>query len=250
MRKHNLWPQFATIALTISVLLASFGRPAMATNCNTSTFNITAPCTIATAGHWRVTTDYQAGSGVDGFDIGVNNVTVDISGHSITGVTTATGMGVGGGTTYKDTYLISGTFANFGGGAVCTGSGSYIAYVNATMDNAANTAGAIAIYPTDGIVTGTTAVNNSFSGIRCDNDCIIEKSVASQNVYWGFIAGVNGGLVRDNVATGNGNAGLLAQTTTAFGENAFSGNTSSPSSTNQVTSGVTTNDNVCQGVSC
>jgi hypothetical protein len=225
------------IAILISAALM-FAAPAFAVDgqvlINQSTvmaaggfpYKITQPGSYKLSGNLVVSTTFT-----DGIDILTSNVSIDLNGFTISGPVKCTGFG----------FSIS--CGNDGGTGI------------ASFD-----------LPSSNVAVRNGSVVGFGAGIDLSRsiNCLVEEVQASGNSGIGLL--LSGGLVRRNIASLNGTAGIFARNSTAtenvaifngqfgleavfgmYGSNTFNGNATSPVAN---TGAVSQNNNGCDGTVC
>jgi hypothetical protein len=174
------------------------------------------------------------------------NVTIDLNGFTIRGVTvcsgipittcnpTGTGVGVSG---VGAVHVRNGFITQMGSDGVSLGYSGSVENVRALLNGGDGVRGG------DGIlVRGSAATSNGGDGIDLNIEAVVSNCLANGNKGVGIR--VNGGNVEGNVASRNGQQGAFLGTTTAFRGNQLTQN--SPS----LAGGRATGGNVCDDGRC
>lgn len=148
------------------------------------------PTNILTSGSYYVTTNLTGTPSFDGIEISANNVTLDLSGFTLTGVASSqNGIRVSG--TYTNIIVRNGTVVNWGFSGVdafYSGSPRNMLFENITASG-----------------NGISGVANG-SGITTEAASIIKDCLACNNPQGGIYC--NGGLVTGCIARGNSGTGI------------------------------------------
>ena len=167
---------------------------------------------INVSGSYRLTSNLQPLSGVDGIIILADHVTLDLNGFSIVGVPGG-GLADGIGVTASDVEIRNGTVQSFGRhGVFAPASYSFVRVIGVRAMN--NQFRGIELQGVGNIVDGCTTTNNGIGGIRVGEGSIIMNSVARQNVGLGLIMSATAGY-RSNIVTENNGGNANPQTTAA-----------------------------------
>jgi hypothetical protein len=223
------------------------------------------PVTISQPGSYRLTGNLTLSSADDtGILLAANDgdVTVDLNGFSIRGVTVCTGvpvtscepvaqplvnLGIGIGRSlgpgHANVTVKNGTIRGMGGIAVSLGVNARVIGVRAISN-----AGGIGVLG-NSVVRDCTAFGNGNSGINAvglpDPDnllTIIQGNVSAGNEKWGIRVHNTNALVTGNTASNNGAAGITATAGSGYSNNVVLGNVGTIDGF-----GVAMGDNLCNG---
>lgn len=157
----------------------------------------TFPYSITASGTYRLTGNLTVTSGADGIDVSADNVTIDLNGFAIIGVS---GSGTGIKSTNNQVTVRNGTVTGMGGAGISLGG------TNAT-------------------VTGVHSVGNGGAGIVIGSSSLVTDSTVSGNQGVGISVTGSGSTVLDNSVYGNSSYGLeLNDISSSFARNVFQGN--------------------------
>jgi parallel beta-helix repeat protein len=200
------------------------------------------PVTICRPGRYVLLTDLRVPVGADGVAITVSLVTLDLNGFSIY---SAGECGAGAGFGIRSVpfataiTVLNGDVSCQGGiGISLLGGKHRVEQVSALRNSTGIRVGEYSH------VRNSIATDNRAYGILAEEGCTISGNTASLNRVDG-IAETGSAVVLGNTARGNGRFGLNLGTTTGFGDNVLTGNT-----TAQVVGGVSMGSNVCNGQNC
>jgi parallel beta-helix repeat protein len=180
------------------------------------------PFTITNPGTYYLTTNL---TGISGILVNTNDVTIDLNGFTLTG---GTGDGIVAGTSRTNLAVFNGTVRNW-----VNGMNINARYSRAERVLAYNNGGAgLGLGTEEGMVIGCAAVSNHINGIVVGanslvKDCVsifngsgivvvgagttVLSSIASSNMSTGITGlGINGIVIKDCTATGNGDRGIEA----------------------------------------
>jgi parallel beta-helix repeat protein len=142
-----------------------------------------------------------------GIEIAAPNVTIDLNGFSLIGVTGTLNAFTASDTGGDFITVRNGVVRNWGNGGVHLidnlGTASIVERVRAHN----NGWDGIAV-GNNSIVTDCIVQDNGFMGIRADEGCTIARCVAHSNTQSGFVAGT-GSRVSDSTASANSSAGFI-----------------------------------------
>jgi hypothetical protein len=218
------------------------------------------PYTVSKPGSYRLTGNLTIPGSTDGIDVTADGATIDLNGFSVTSIT-GSGVGVnasGGG----DITVENGQVTGFSDG-VDSGPWGIVRKVHAEANshygiNAGNysvvegctanfstppTAVGIACF--NGCQISTNTVNqNGADGIDCTGiGCVISGNTVTQNGKTGIRCNQTGCVISGNAISFNALGISANDTTTGYGGNVLSNNTSG-----NVLSGTSMKNNVCSGV--
>ncbi len=178
------------------------------------------PVTIDTAGSYRLTSDLTVPAGGTGFFVLAENVTIDLNGFTV--------------------------FGN--GGAIADGFA--ILASNAEVRN-----GTVRGFSRHGIFTnlfthlvrviGVRAIGNTITGIELQGQANLVDGCTALNNTSGGIRALDGSLVINCVARGNGNYGLSLSFTTGYRSCVLTGNNGGDANPQVVGGGLQLGSNVC-----
>jgi len=223
----------------------------------------TFPYKISTSGSYRLTGNLTVPSGDDGIDVNVANVTVDLNGFSITGVSGSGGSGVGYSSSEQDDVTVeNGTITGFGTG-VYVGKFAIVKNVHADKNAVGISADVYSViegctannstFPLGGLgiscsgscrISGNTANGNPAYGIYCGgNACVISGNTADANPGTGIDCNGSGCLILNNTIYNNGTGITASDGTTGYGRNVLK-------NTTEHSGGTSIGDNLCNGFVC
>lgn len=156
---------------------------------------------IITAGSYYLTGNLTVSAGQGGIEVAVDNVTIDLNGFRITGVS-GSGDGIFGTSVIDNVTIRNGSILTMGGDGIEL-SGRRYRIENVTVTG--NTGRGIAVGDA-AVITGVVADANGQIGIQAGNDTVIENCVASGNAE-GISAGV-ACMVRACSAVANATRGI------------------------------------------
>jgi parallel beta-helix repeat protein len=186
------------------------------------------PYTITQPGSYKLSGNLVVPANTDGIDIAtfVSNITIDLNGFSIIGPASCTGVGACAALLSNGISATDSTNITLRNGTV-TGFGDGI-FLNSTTNN---------------LIEEVRAIGNG-NGIEIrGSNSLVRRNIASSNGQHGILA-VNA-VVIENVANSNGGDGLLINGG-VFGSNSFDSNTNAFAN-----SGATSQkNNDCNGTAC
>src|SRR6202521_2155822 len=194
-------------SLLLFGLLIGWSGEALCANCSAT---ISTPCTIASAGGYTLSgnvTQGTANTDALPFANSVNDVTVNLTGWSVTGGS-GTGQGIDAcnGTCGENTAVTNGHVKAAGQYGIDLDNNEDVEQVQ-TYQNGNN-----GIWPSNtGIVYQTINYNNSGDGINTSSNNSIMQNVSASNTSNGITTGT-GGLVADNASTSHTTTGLSPRT--------------------------------------
>jgi parallel beta-helix repeat protein len=245
------------------------------------------PFVISKPGSYRLTGNLTPPGSVDGIDVTVSNVTIDLNGFSITNLA---GIPVGiNASAAGEVTVENGTIIGFGVGIELGGfsivrkvradengsgiqGGAYTVVEGCVVNFSLSPTGAGISCGPDCAISGNTANGHGGNGDGIDcagnpgDGCVISGNTASGNGKVGINCLGSGCVISGNTATGNGGAGLrcagsgcLISGNTSFG-NTGGGISSSDGTTgyggnvlkntNDIFGGTSMGHNLCSGVVC
>ncbi|MEQ9207166.1 MAG: right-handed parallel beta-helix repeat-containing protein [Phycisphaerales bacterium] len=143
-------------------------------------------------------------SNIDAIEIAASNVTIDLNGFTLTGLSGALNGIVTDGTGYRNIVIKNGTIQSFDTGIDLDGADEENITVEAiTVINSDLTGIAIR----NGRVSGCTVKDNGGSGIVVSNNSFVETCTVENNGSDGINAGI-GSIIRDNIVRNNFNDGI------------------------------------------
>jgi parallel beta-helix repeat protein len=161
--------------------------------------NSAAEFVITNSGSYYLTTNIVGVSGEDGIDIEANNVTLDLNGFLLLGVSGSFSDGIQILSGYANVTVHNGTISGWGHHGVYSEAG------NATFDRlnvSANEYGLFVYGPS--VIRDCAANGNTFTSIgNIANDCFIFDNTCVSNGY-GIVIQGNNNRVEDNHVTENG----------------------------------------------
>jgi parallel beta-helix repeat protein len=187
------------------------------------------PYAIGASGSYRLTGNIAVPTG-SGLNVTANNVTIDLNGFTIKGVSGAYGIIA---STATGTTVENGTVTGFSNGVVVNDD-SIVKSVHADSNsNAGIAAGA------NSVIEGCTA-NSDADGIQCSSGCTISGNTLNKNSFDGIYISGSSSLIFRNTISNNTSAGIDAfDKTTGYGENVLNGNS--------VIQGTSLGHNLCSG---
>jgi hypothetical protein len=220
-------------------MMLSFAWSAQATNCNSTSKQISASCTIAAAGTWTVVADLNLTGSTSGISINssLGAVIIKLNGFSIIGPGSGTGVGISGSSANSVT-VENGRILSMGGNGITLGTSATVTDVG--VDS--NGGDGIAV-GNDSTIEYSEAGSNGSTGIACGGDCTIDYDVVDNNAT-GISTSATGGILKGDEVASNTTATSLT-TTTTLDQNVFDNNSSSCSS---LGGGASDDNNVCDGV--
>jgi hypothetical protein len=204
--------------------------------------------TISNSGSYILCGDVTMSVNVDCINITTSDVTIDLNGHTISGISPGSASGING--QYADQVRIfNGTIKHFGANGI-------ILRDNATISNVtvqANSNTGIKVEKGGNIIKVTASLNDHY-GIWGNSCCLIENCVARGNASVGDKAGiyvVSDSTVKDCVAYNNSNTkgnssdsyGILTGNGCTIINNTCTGNNNSATSSGWGAHGIKTKDN-------
>jgi hypothetical protein len=187
------------------------------------------PFIISQPGSYYLVTNLTDIAGTNGITVNTDNVTIDLSGFTLSGSggTFFSGSGIYTGLTPRKNLTVrNGTVRRWGAygiGGVFLSSGHFenvhvsengndgiVAGENCVIRGCtAQTNGSVGIVARQGsVIIGCAAISNNFYGIQLLDNGVVDNCTASFNQDIGIIGG-KGGTVRGCSAWGNGSAGIL-----------------------------------------
>jgi parallel beta-helix repeat protein len=179
------------------------------------------PMTIFSAGSYYLATNLTGVSGLNGIEIFAHDVTIDLNGFSLIGVTnTARGVWIGGG--IQNAVVRNGSISGWGADGVGTlDNASTVRLENLRVRNCGNVG--IKVFG-KGQITDCAARGNSSHGIQAGDVCLVTRCEATANGTSGIVTGVEC-RVSDCLAQGNGSDGINAGFRTSIRNCTATGNT-------------------------
>lgn len=179
----------------------------------TGTFEITQP------GSYYLTGDRLVIPGNYGFHITASDVTIDLNGYALTGISSPTGRsGI-----YIDgadnVEIRNGTIRNFPEAGITAGSTSNtIRIINLRiLDNSGN---GISLSGRNHQIRGSTVFNNGGSGIYAWDNSVVVGNTCSNNALYGIFARF-GSVVSENACYQNGSYGIFTSHALVKGNAAY-----------------------------
>lgn len=168
-----------------------------------------------------------AKAGLDAVDVTVSNVSIDLQGFTISGIS-GTGTGINA-TGQNQVTVKNGIVTGMGGPAVIVGAQSTVSDITAAGDSSSGS-GAVIQAGNNSLVVNNTVVGGGGAGI---------SSGASS-------------LARGNILQNNSSFGLLlSDATSAYAGNVLQGNNGNSSTpSGQISGGTRIGDNLCNGALC
>ena len=173
------------------------------------------PATLTRPGRYKLTGNLTVPLDKNGIEVTQHDVTIDLNGFTISSSNPPPGFppapnGVVSITAANGLRVMNGTIMGFDAYAIYTEGRRAVAENLRLIGNGV------------GIIVGaesrirTSTIANGFGGIHCQNNCLIEQNVASNNVGSGMDTG--GGVIRNLIAS-NSSWGLFASARTGYGNN-------------------------------
>lgn len=234
MTSRVLLPVLFCLALALSLLVPAVcadgppGPPGSAAATFPTLFEVepripisALPCTISNAGSYYVTGDLTGNNGAHGITISANNVTLDLNGFSLIGISTAkSGIYRGESPTYNNIVVQNGTVRDWGESGVDLyyGDNSLVAHLQ-VFNNASY---GIRIRE-NSVVTDCNVYGNGAHGIYAYKNSSIRNSHVKDNSENGVLA-LWSVKVDDCMALGNGENGIYGHDSCAITRCTASGN--------------------------
>ena len=194
------------------------------------------------SGSYRLTGNLSVPASVDGIDVNVDDVTIDLNGFSIIG----SGAGFGINSSNHQLTVENGTVTGFTG---INGTAIEAGY-NAIVRNVHGDSNGHGILARDNsVIEGCTANSNNGAGIFCYGSyCLISGNSTNSNNGGGITCMESGCAFLGNTSNNNKSYGLGAMDgTTGYSHNVLSNNNSGGA---QVNNGTSMGGNLCNGSPC
>lgn len=207
------------------------------------------PFTISSSNCYNVTGTFSGSGTCITINSGVNNVTINLQGNTISG---GTGIGISGAGSTGVAVIGPGIITGFGGAGITLGANAAVQEVTALSNGGAG----ISVGDSS-LVTGCIAQSNGSGGISCGSGCSISGSVADSNTGSGISLGSNGSVINNSMYN-NTSFGLNnSASDTGVGENVMYCNDGTCSGTSCSTvvgcafnQGTSMGNNACNGLIC
>lgn len=161
-------------------------------------------------------------AGMDGVDVTVPNVTIDLQGFTINaapGIATGTGINAAG---RNQVTIKNGFITGMGGQAVVVGAQSTVSDVNATGDSTSGSAPVIQAQA-GSLIVNNTVVGGLAVGISCGSACLVRGNILQNNSSFGIQLSDTSSGYAGNILQGNNGTSLQISGGTQIGQNLCNG---------------------------
>lgn len=161
-------------------------------------------------------------AGMDGVDVTVSNVSIDLQGFTISGapgVTTGAGINAAG---QNRVTVKNGLIIGMGGQAVVVGTQSTVSDVTATGDSTSGS-GPVIQAQAGSLIVNNIVVNGLAAGISCGSACLVRGNILQNNSSFGIQLSDSSSGYAGNILQGNNGTFPQISGGTKIGDNLCNG---------------------------
>lgn len=220
------------------------------------------PVSLTQKGSYKLTSNLTIpNENTSGIIATAENVSIDLNGFSVIGVSGAagpSGFGIGVRTEARG-VVYNGMIRGMGDTGVQVGRFSRVEHVQVSLNG-------IGVQAAGSLIREVVATENRLEGIRIANRSTVTECIANDNLGSGIVGDIDvnivgntvmenhgmgivaggSGLVLQNTVSGNGGLGLSLGSETGYGQNVVNSNNGSPLNP-QVSGGIQVGVNICGG---